>query len=321
MVEPVTKYPNIRTIGKAILITIAFLIGGLVAAFIILIITLITTIIYIGAKRGNIQQVNDIMISSFSTLWVNVPYIVLQNIFAIIIVLLFIVLIDRKKSPLIVLRLRPVKGVLKFFFTGVFLIIPISFGIIACLLVTGLTTFDATGFSRYSTASLVISFSSFFIATILTAFGEEMVFRGYIQPLLTNRYGITAGLIGASVIFAIPHLINGVLLMPMLGVFLGGLIMGYLVIKTGSLYTSIGFHFLWNFLIIDVFQIGTPIVDLGAYPLFLFSMPPDFVIGGMNLGRSDELVQVIVLMVFLLTLYVYYKIHKSQPTGIAIEKS
>ena len=64
-------------------------------------------------------------------------------------------------------------------------------------------------------------------------------------------------------------------------------------------------------------QTGKPIVNLGSYPLFLFTTPSDVFLWGINLGRGDECVETLLLGVLLVALLVYLKI---RPVG-AVEKS
>ncbi len=263
------------------------------------------------SQGGSKQQAIDGAASMASSIWFNVPAIILQNLSAIIIVLLFIIFIEKKKSPLKALGLRPLKGALKNLAIGVLLSIAVTIGIIACLLITGLNVYQSTGFTEFGAIAVLASLIGFFIANIFVAFGEEMLFRGYIQRLLVDRYAIAAGLTGTAILFALFHFPNDLRLAPIATVFLAGLIMGYLVIKTGSLYASIGFHFTWNFLIMTIFQTGKPIVEVGAYPLFLFSTPPDIVIAGLNIGRGDECVQAVIVALLLIALYVYYKNRRS----------
>lgn len=311
MAEAVTDHPNIRTIGKTILIIVVFFIGGIIAAIMALFIAVIAMTVYILFKGGNVQQVQDMGTSIIHSIWFNVPAVILQDFFAIVIVLLFIRFIDKKKSPLKELRLRPVKGALKSFSKGSMLILVTTIGIVACLLIAGLNTFESTGFSKFSAIAVFASFIGILITCLFIAFGEEILFRGYIQRLLIDRYTVTTGLICATAIFTILHLSNDFRLAPIISVFIGGLIMGYLAIKTDSLYTSIGVHFMWDFLIMDIFQTGKPIIEIGSYPLFLFSTPPDIIVAGINIGRGDECIQTLMVAIMLLAIYVYY--HNRQP--------
>ena len=80
-------------------------------------------------------------------------------------------------------------------------------------------------------------FSAFFIS-LLTAFGEELLFRGFLQ----NRTGVLI----TTIIFTLSH-ISYANVGEIVQVFILSLIMGYGVKKTGNLGFAIGMHFINNF--------------------------------------------------------------------------
>ena len=77
---------------------------------------------------------------------------------------------------------------------------------------------------------------------ILTGLAEEFFHRGFLQSVFCQRLGNTKGLILASFLFVFPHVIPW--WFP--HVFLMGLFLGFLYLRTGSLWTSIFAHFLNN---------------------------------------------------------------------------
>lgn len=95
-------------------------------------------------------------------------------------------------------------------------------------------------------------YSFFLIQLILVAIPEEVFFRGYLQKEFGNNY---RAIILVSLLFAIAHLLivcatsgglsvciqNGLTFFP-------SLVMGYLYMKTGTLWSSIFFHFCANIL-------------------------------------------------------------------------
>lgn len=77
---------------------------------------------------------------------------------------------------------------------------------------------------------------------------EELVFRGVGFQILIDRLGAGISLIISSVIFAGFHYLNpAISFLGMLNIFLAGLLMGLMYIKSRSLYPMIIFHFAWNF--------------------------------------------------------------------------
>tara|TARA_A100001035_G_C27561978_1_gene399018 strand:- start:72 stop:620 length:549 start_codon:yes stop_codon:yes gene_type:complete len=82
----------------------------------------------------------------------------------------------------------------------------------------------------------------FFTTTFLAPFFEEIIFRGVLLPVLSRDFGIILGISISSFIFALAHLSVGE--MPPL--FVLGLGLGITRIASGSLFSSIVMHSLWN---------------------------------------------------------------------------
>ena len=80
---------------------------------------------------------------------------------------------------------------------------------------------------------------SAFIISLLTAFGEELFFRGFLQ----NR----AGVIPTAIIFTLAHVLPYANVGAIIQIFITSLIMGYGVKKTDDLGFAIGMHFTNNF--------------------------------------------------------------------------
>lgn len=74
--------------------------------------------------------------------------------------------------------------------------------------------------------------------TVGPALGEELMFRGYIQPRLIARYGVTAGIAITSALFGLLHM--DALQSPLAGIL--GLYIGLVAYHTGSLWPAILTH-------------------------------------------------------------------------------
>ena len=86
----------------------------------------------------------------------------------------------------------------------------------------------------------------FFITTVVTApLAEETFFRGYALRTMTARYGLRAGLIASSALFAVLHLAGGVG-WEVFPLFVIGIILGWGYALTGNLITDISAHALNN---------------------------------------------------------------------------
>ena len=88
---------------------------------------------------------------------------------------------------------------------------------------------------------LALSFVSIVIAAPVV---EEILFRGYVLDAIREIHGDTVAVLGSAVLFGALHLIPYVVGMAAIG----GVIYGWVRIKTGSLWPSIVSHMVWNFL-------------------------------------------------------------------------
>ena len=87
---------------------------------------------------------------------------------------------------------------------------------------------------------------SVFVTCVLPAISEELLFRGVIFQGLRRRFGDVASILLSSLMFALMHQNLQQLVYP----FFLGTIMSWLVLRTGSLFSSMLVHFTNNFLTI-----------------------------------------------------------------------
>ena len=80
-----------------------------------------------------------------------------------------------------------------------------------------------------------------FSVAILTPFAEELLFRGFILGMLLKRYSNTQSIVISSLIFAIAHEPIAMVL-----AFGGGLLYGWLRVRTGSILPGMIAHAIWN---------------------------------------------------------------------------
>ncbi|MDC3111791.1 CPBP family intramembrane metalloprotease [Prochlorococcus sp. AH-716-L04] len=90
------------------------------------------------------------------------------------------------------------------------------------------------------------NYLSFFLlfatTTLLAPIFEEIIFRGILLPTLSRNFGVISGIIVSAFIFALAHLSLGE--MPPL--FVLGIGLGITRIASGSLFSSVIMHSLWN---------------------------------------------------------------------------
>ena len=130
---------------------------------------------------------------------------------------------------------------LKYVLLGVLIGIP--FGTIEYFILTPAPAFPTFAFG-YFFRDLVFMF--FFVAL-----GEELLFRALIQRNLSRAFGTTIGLVSASFMFAVMHL-TWRSAPELVFVFFGGMVLGYLYYKTGSLTAPIVVHGVGNTVLVGV---------------------------------------------------------------------
>ncbi|PTX58267.1 hypothetical protein C8P63_11714 [Melghirimyces profundicolus] len=82
---------------------------------------------------------------------------------------------------------------------------------------------------------------------LIVAAGEEVFTRGYLQTLITERLGVGWGISATSLIFSALHSQNPALsAIPVVNLFLAGVLLGFARWVTGSLWLPMGLHFTWN---------------------------------------------------------------------------
>lgn len=127
------------------------------------------------------------------------------------------------------------------------------------------------------------------IMTLLIAFqsfGEELFFRGWLQPVLVTRWGPWVGLLTTAALFAAAHAIGRPIgPMALLNDALAGVVFGLLALRTGGLAAPFAAHLGWNWA--EAVLLGlTPnpgVDELGAF-FDLDLAGPAFLSGG-----GDEL--------------------------------
>ena len=105
------------------------------------------------------------------------------------------------------------------------------------------TPYVSTGGNALQGAHSPLAIALLLVASLLNAFGEEILFRGMLLPALANRCGMVAALVLQSLVFTAYHffpLQNSVLLF-LMGIFFG---LGYL--WSSSLLTPVLAHLIEN---------------------------------------------------------------------------
>ncbi|PXA97062.1 CPBP family intramembrane metalloprotease [Nostoc sp. 3335mG] len=85
------------------------------------------------------------------------------------------------------------------------------------------------------------------LVVLVQVMGEELYFRGWLQPVIARAWGAPAAIGIVSVLFAALHLLGGALsAVSLVNLLLGGILFGLLAARTGGIVAPIATHFAWN---------------------------------------------------------------------------
>ncbi|HYE83572.1 MAG TPA: CPBP family intramembrane glutamic endopeptidase [Clostridia bacterium] len=271
--------------------------------FLINIVWSVVTVIVFGTifyySRGTMpdgSEMLDRMVRSPQYLFIISGY----NIFIVLLTFLFWKYIDKRDTSIIGLRWR--RNSLKLFGLGL-LGGTIEIAMIMLLSIfMGTLWFQSTGYGIFSGAEIQMSLLYGILAFLLVGFGEEALFRGYIQKRLMLAIGNKRALLISSLIFMAAHILTYGKLLDFIDVALGGVILGYLYILTDSLYLPAAYHFIYDLIQVNIVRLQDYEHFKGAV-LFIFNNSGDVVISGINYGNVIEVSFVIIELVVLLLLY------------------
>ena len=80
------------------------------------------------------------------------------------------------------------------------------------------------------------------LAVVVAPFAEEIFFRGFIFTGIGNRYGYGWGAVVSALLFSLAHMQPAALL----PIFMLGLLLAWLYMKTGSIWVCIFTHLAYN---------------------------------------------------------------------------
>jgi hypothetical protein len=182
---------------------------------------------------------------------------------AFILALLYWLIVRVEKTPLrlagmgLALNLRtPLSLLLGFVLAGGLTVATILGGVLS-----GALRFDGLGFSAFGLLTVARNLVLTSLLALVVGFGEEIIFRGYLQTRLIARYGEIAGLSLTAALFALTHpfLAAPQPLLYLATVLLVGLLLGILARGSGSLWAGISLHIFWNY-----FRMGVAAARSGA---------------------------------------------------------
>ncbi len=101
--------------------------------------------------------------------------------------------------------------------------------------------------TNWGSSSIDIAFL-FLSVAIVTPIAEELFFRGYVLDAINRKHGDWTAIIWSAMLFGLVHVDP----FTMGQAFMGGIIYGWIRMRTGSLLPSIACHMMWNMLALVV---------------------------------------------------------------------
>ncbi len=141
--------------------------------------------------------------------------------------------------------------------TPLIILIGLATGIICFLMLTPLRDYSTNLFNEKTYSIIDVVFFPLSIGgsaiVILAPISEEILVRGFIYGYLRKKLGIISAIFLQSLFFTFLHpdiYFQGLLIKALLGIFISGIILGFLYEKTASLYPGIICHGMINYLAI-----------------------------------------------------------------------
>lgn len=194
------------------------------------------------------------------------------------------------------------------FWYGFLLYIPIY---IFCLL-TGLAKLDSIA---QISPSLIYSILLMFLVFCFQGGTEELLFRGWLLPVLGSKIGTKKAILISSTLFGLVHIIgNGINFLEKHGInytnifilftfFVNVVIIGILFsiisLREKSIYTVIGLHASWNWFQASIF--GSPVSGLifNGNSIFSIKLLENNLLTGGSIGLEGGLIATTILIFFL----------------------
>ncbi len=141
---------------------------------------------------------------------------------------------------------------------------------------------------------MILSLIGFFVVGIY----EELMFRGYVLQRLDEKTGRIAAIIVSSFLFAVLHFANpGAGFMSLFNTWVIGVLLCALYYRSKSLWTPIGFHFAWNFLLGMFFSM--PVSGLPIYGILeVVEVTEESTVSGAMYGPEGGLASTVALALF-----------------------
>jgi membrane protease YdiL (CAAX protease family) len=142
------------------------------------------------------------------------------------------------------------------------------------------------------------------VGWIVQGAAEEALFRGFLLPILGTHYGLVAGVVTSSALFALLHLFNANLsLLAVLNLMLFGMFVAFYALKEGGLWGVFAVHSLWNWAQGNLFGMEVSGLPVQLDAIFkLKETGPDWFTGG-AFGPEGGIAVTLVLLAGIIALW------------------
>lgn len=146
-----------------------------------------------------------------------------------------------------------------------------------------------------------------FLLFVVVAFFEEIIVRGYILSNLMRSLNKWIALFVSSILFTMMHITNeNVSTLPLINIFLAGIVLGVNYIYTKNLWFAIFFHFAWNFTQGTVFGYHVSGLPIAGILETKSTIDEDFISGG-SFGFEGSIFAALLQGVSIIGLAMFYE--------------
>ncbi|HZD57552.1 MAG TPA: type II CAAX endopeptidase family protein [Anaerolineales bacterium] len=176
----------------------------------------------------------------------------------------------------------------------------------------GWLQFEAFAWQTQPVSQVVQASLLMLVAYVLTGWGEELLFRGYIMQNLISGLNEYWGVVLSAILFALVHLANPhPSIDAVIGLVLSGIFFAWAYLRTRLLWLPIGIHIGWNFFEGTVF--GFPVSGTNPFMLLRQSVSGPEVITGGPFGPEAGLVLLLALLIGFLLIFAYTRNREASP--------
>lgn len=144
------------------------------------------------------------------------------------------------------------------------------------------------------------------ITFTLVGFGEEIFGRAYVMSVLKQTKNKWAIIIISSAIFSALHLFNNSIgILPVINLFIVGVLFGYMFMKSRNVWMPIGFHITWNYF--QGYIWGFQVSGNEVKGLYQVEIVANNYINGGQFGPEGGLVVTFILLILFAIVGVYFK--------------